>query len=232
MRIAKILGLATCAAATLVVVAPAQAQEADDAEGWWRWAVAEVLAGEEIRTTRGERIVIDRRGRDDPDDRYDRDDRDDDYYDRRDREDEGIPAFCRTGEGHPVFGRDWCIDKGFGLGRNTWRRGDLGNVIFRGDRRYDDRILDRPGLEEILGGIILGRLLARSDADDAGRLTGRWLELEDRGARVLQVRAGNQPLAELTDLDGDGRVDVSLWNAPEGDDADADRGAGPPRGRP
>lgn len=41
------------------------------------------------------------------------------------------PAFCRTGEGHPVFGRQWCRDKGFGLG------------VDRRDR--DDRIYDRRG---------------------------------------------------------------------------------------
>lgn len=180
-------------------------QERRDGQGWWRWAAAEVLAGEEVRTTRGQRFVIDRRG----------------------AEDEGIPAFCRTGEGHPVFGRDWCIDKGFGLGRNSWRRGGLGDIIFRGDRRHDDASLDRPALEEILGGVILGRMLARSDVgDDAGRLTGRWLELEDRGARVLQLRAGDRPVAELTDLDQDGIVDVALWNAPEGEaEGTEERGA-------
>ena len=26
------------------------------------------------------------------------------------------PAFCRNGEGHPVWGREWCLEKGFGLG--------------------------------------------------------------------------------------------------------------------
>jgi hypothetical protein len=26
------------------------------------------------------------------------------------------PAFCRSGEGHPVWGREWCLEKGFGLG--------------------------------------------------------------------------------------------------------------------
>src|SRR5688500_8111477 len=29
---------------------------------------------------------------------------------------EGAPSFCRSGEGHPVWGRQWCLDKGFGLG--------------------------------------------------------------------------------------------------------------------
>lgn len=28
------------------------------------------------------------------------------------------PPFCRNGNGHPVHGRQWCIDKGWGLGSN------------------------------------------------------------------------------------------------------------------
>src|SRR5687768_16589622 len=36
---------------------------------------------------------------------------DDDVRDR-----DGSPAFCRSGAGHPNWGRQWCVDKGFGLG--------------------------------------------------------------------------------------------------------------------
>lgn len=36
------------------------------------------------------------------------------------------PAFCRSGAGHPVHGREWCLEKGFGLG-------DRGDVFFEDD---------------------------------------------------------------------------------------------------
>lgn len=63
----------------------------------------------------------------------------------------------------------------------------------------------------MLGEVILGRLLQRSGArPDA--LRGRWLDLAGPEGRALQLRAGDRPLAELSDLDGDGRVDVGLWN--------------------
>lgn len=62
---------------------------------------------------------------------------------RRDRARRGNgPKFCRNGQGHPVHGREWCREKGFGLG---------GDVLFERDRRtrrYDrnddwwDRVLD------------------------------------------------------------------------------------------
>ncbi|MGK2961706.1 MAG: hypothetical protein ACSLFK_06095, partial [Gemmatimonadaceae bacterium] len=49
---------------------------------------------------------------------------------------EGSPSFCRSGEGHPVWGRDWCIDKGFGLGGYQdyrWgRTNDVGRIVFPG----------------------------------------------------------------------------------------------------
>ena len=36
------------------------------------------------------------------------------------------PSFCRSGAGHPVWGLEWCLDKGYGIGRSgTWfLRGD------------------------------------------------------------------------------------------------------------
>lgn len=41
-----------------------------------------------------------------------------------------------------------------------------------------------------------------------GRLTARWVSTDRSGARVLQVRAGRHPLAELVDRTGNGRVDA------------------------
>lgn len=76
--------------------------------------------------------------------RYDRKERRTERYDRNDRRYESRskdkngrkgkgPAFCRSGEGHPVHGRQWCRDKGFGLGDDHY-------YDYRRDqRRYDAR---------------------------------------------------------------------------------------------
>lgn len=39
------------------------------------------------------------------------------------------PAFCRSGEGHPVWGREWCLEKGFGLGGGR-------RIVFEDDRVF------------------------------------------------------------------------------------------------
>lgn len=149
-----------------------------------------------------------RRDRDRRDDRYDdRGDifgRNDDRYDRRDRRG---PAFCRSGEGHPVHGRQWCRDKGFGIGQDRSR--DIwGDIIYR-DRRYDNRQMGRSTLENILGSVILGRFDAYGRTNvRSGSLNGRWL---DSRASVLQLYMGATPIARLIDTNRDGRVDsVSL----------------------
>jgi hypothetical protein len=134
-------------------------------------------------------------------DPYDIFDRRDDRYDRRG------PAFCRSGQGHPVRGRQWCRDKGFGLGRDTSR--DIwGDIIFR-DRRYDNRSLSRSTLGDILGSVILGRFDSYGrNYYGNGSLNGRWL---DNRASVLQLYMGSTPIARLIDTNRDGRVDnVSL----------------------
>lgn len=64
------------------------------------------------------------------------------------------PAFCRSGAGHPVFGRQWCIEKGWGLGNRTVFFDNDDRVIFRSgsqlvvarvrdDRSTIERIVDR-----------------------------------------------------------------------------------------
>lgn len=238
----------TVALAALLIAAPGtlEAQDWRDDGDWWRWAVAELLLGEDVFTTQGQWVRIGPRGHYDQGrfgsrgrydrnrfgsrdrhrrdrfnlrDRYPQDrigpfgrGRDFDRRDWRGRDARG-PAFCRSGAGHPVFGRRWCVEKGFGLGHARWRRGDLGDIIFRRYPRRHGSILDRPGLEEILGDIILGRLLESAGVRHRrAPVTGRWLQLEDSGARVLQLRSGSLPLAELSDLDLDGRVDVLLWS--------------------
>jgi hypothetical protein len=134
--------------------------------------------------------------------------RDDDRYDRRDgRYNSRGPAFCRSGEGHPVKGRQWCRDKGFGLGsersRDIW-----GDIIYR-DRRYDNRQLSRSTLGDILGSVVLGRFDSYGRSYyGSGSLNGRWL---DSRASVLQLYMGSMPIARLIDTNRDGRVDnVSL----------------------
>lgn len=56
------------------------------------------------------------------------------------------PPFCRSGAGHPKHGKQWCIDKGWGLG-NDGRVFDTR----REDRRYPTRTNERTILDEVLG---------------------------------------------------------------------------------
>lgn len=65
------------------------------------------------------------------------------------------PAFCRSGAGHPVFGRRWCVEKGFGLGRQV--RDDRrviwdDDVILRDGRqvRVDRRLSERSTIDRVL----------------------------------------------------------------------------------
>lgn len=137
-----------------------------------------------------------------------------DRYPAEDRDREGPPAFCRSGEGHPVWGRDWCIDKGFGLGDGNGVWGvdrDIGDIILR---RPDPerRVVDRGGLIDVLGDVVFGRLALQSlvlGADEP--LEGRWLA-EREGPRVLRVQAGDLPVAELIDYGRDDSVDRIVFN--------------------
>ena len=170
-----------------------------------------------IVTRRDDRYDYDRNRRDDRYD-YERDRRNRDNRDvwdvfesrndrRNDRYDRNGPAFCRNGQGHPVRGRQWCRDKGFGLGRDNAR--DIwGDIIFR-DRRYDNRQLSRSTLGDILGSVVLGRFDSYGRSYyGSGSLNGRWL---DSRASVLQLYMGSTPIARLLDTNRDGRVDsVSL----------------------
>lgn len=124
------------------------------------------------------------------------------------------PAFCRTGEGHPELGMGWCLEKGFVPGSARWRPRDLGDVVFdpRPRRRADRGSFGERALEDILGESTFGQLVSHRGTlgIDEG-LEGRWHVPRERdSARVLQVRSGGLPIAELSDLDGDGRVEVAL----------------------
>jgi hypothetical protein len=119
------------------------------------------------------------------------------------------PAFCRSGQGHPVQGREWCIEKGFGLGSRSgtvWSRGGIGDIIFRNP---DTRTrLDRGGLLGVLGDVVLGRLALQSVALGYDQpLTGYWVA-EPEGPRILRVRSGDNEVAEFYDRDRNDRVEV------------------------
>jgi hypothetical protein len=112
------------------------------------------------------------------------------------------PPFCRNGQGHPTKGRQWCRDKGW-TNSSGWYDAGWEDVIL-GRPRTRRSTLDRGGLIDVLGDVVLGRLQRQAGGSPlVGRLIGT-----DR--RILQVRAGNRPLAELLDANGDGRTDRIL----------------------
>ena len=119
------------------------------------------------------------------------------------------PAFCRSGEGHPVWGREWCLDKGFGLGSRAgtlWSRGPIDDVVFR---RYDyGTRLDRGGLLGVLGDLVLGRLALQALTLGYDQpLTGMWVA-EPRSPRLLRVYSGGYPVAEFVDTNYDNRPEI------------------------
>jgi len=121
----------------------------------------------------------------------------------------GAPAFCRSGEGHPVFGREWCLQKGFGLGDYRdlrWgRTTDVRDVIFR---QVDRGTLARAVLIDVLGDVVFNRLgLHALTLGYSDPLSGVWLG-EPAGPQVLRVTAGDYPIAEFYDGDRDNRADA------------------------
>lgn len=130
----------------------------------------------------------------------------------------GTPAFCRTGEGHPVFGWQWCVDRGFARGgdryRPVWQRKPWADIIPRWPGRQREGRVDAGTLGAILGDMAFGRLRAHADQLDArGPLEARWIRPEP-DALVLQIRAGDLPIAEVSDTTGDGRANEVMVNQP------------------
>ena len=125
---------------------------------------------------------------------------------------EGAPSFCRSGAGHPVWGREWCINKGFGLGGyNDYRWGRTTNV--------GDIVFPRSGIGSILGTVALASLLGNDTFNRlalhavtlglAEPITGRWVA-QPTGPQLLMVNSGSYPVAELVDNDRDFRVEDLL----------------------
>ncbi len=119
------------------------------------------------------------------------------------------PPFCRGNrpQGHPVHGRAWCQAKGWQANWNRTRWDDA-----RLPDRRRGTVYEHDTLAEALGRVVFGRLEGqRRQLGASGDMQGRWVD-GSGGARVLQIRAGGIPIAELTDLNGNGRVDVVLLN--------------------
>ena len=129
-----------------------------------------------------------------------------------DRDSEGSPAFCRSGAGHPNWGRQWCVDKGFGLGSQNdlrWGRAvSVQDVVLRPRNTTGD--LTRDVLASVLGDVVFNRLAAHAlTLGLAEPLMGRWA-VEPSGRRVLLVNSGTVPVAEVVDSNKDDRADVLL----------------------
>lgn len=129
-----------------------------------------------------------------------------------DRIGEGSPSFCRSGAGHPNWGRQWCIDKGFGLGVDNsinsvrWGRNlDVNDVVFV--REPTSATLTRAALEAVLGQRTVDRLALHAiTLGLVDPLVGTW-RTDPAGPRVLLVNSGGYPVAEIVDVDRDLRSD-------------------------
>ncbi len=125
---------------------------------------------------------------------------------------EGSPAFCRSGAGHPVWGRQWCLDKGFGIGSYDdyhWgRTDDLGDIVFsRGSLGAN---LISSALASVIGTNTFNRLALHAvTLGLVEPLTGRWVA-DQTGPQVLMVNSGSLPVAELVDSNRDNRADNML----------------------
>jgi hypothetical protein len=125
---------------------------------------------------------------------------------------EGAPSFCRSGEGHPVFGRQWCLDKGFGLGGDDDRRWArttrLDDIIFLQPTRTGS--LTRDALIGVLGPIAFDRLALHAiTLGLVEPLGGRWIG-DDTGPRVLRLSSGDWPVAEIVDTNRDNRAETMV----------------------
>jgi hypothetical protein len=136
---------------------------------------------------------------------------DDGWLDRDDRDGGKGPKFCRNGNGHPVHGRQWCVQKGFGLGNDRWDRVRWEDAVFGRPQPRRDTDLRRDVLRDVLGTVIYGRLDAqRRNFGAREPLSARWFDSEGRS--VMLVNSGSIPIAELVDANRDRRIDFVLLN--------------------
>jgi hypothetical protein len=124
----------------------------------------------------------------------------------------GAPSFCRSGAGHPNWGRQWCLDKGFGLGtQQDVRWGstrDIGDIVF--GRQVSSGNLTRDVLLSLLGPVAFDRLALHAlTLGYTDPLVGTWRS-EATGPNVLLVNSGSRPVAELVDTNRDQRSDLML----------------------
>lgn len=128
---------------------------------------------------------------------------------------EGAPSFCRSGSGHPVWGREWCLEKGLGLGNRAgmiWSRGRPEDLVLR--RLPTVPELGGQELQEVLGEAAFARLALHSLSLGLEQpLVGRW-RAEPGAPRILTVQSGEVVLAELLDQDRDRRVEVLYITQP------------------
>jgi hypothetical protein len=121
---------------------------------------------------------------------------------------EGSPSFCRSGEGHPVWGRQWCLDKGFGLGSYrdySWgRTHDVGDIFFQPSSIAGSLV--GGALESVLGRTAYNRLALHAvTLGLVDPLAGRWIS-QDTGPRILLVNSAGYPVAEVVDVNRDNRA--------------------------
>lgn len=124
----------------------------------------------------------------------------------------GAPSFCRSGAGHPVWGRQWCIDKGFGLGATgniRWgRTRDVSDMRWNGDLGTGS--LTRDALIAVLGPTAFNRLALHAvTLGLVEPLAGQW-RTDNSGQRLLLVSSGVAPVAEFADFNNDRLVDLML----------------------
>lgn len=124
---------------------------------------------------------------------------------------EGAPSFCRSGAGHPVWGRQWCIDKGFGLGNDTavrWgQKKNPDDIVFRA---LTPGQLSTDALRNLLGDVVFDRLALHAiTLGLADPLTGTWLG-EPTGPRVLLLTSSGTPVAEIVDANRDNRAETLI----------------------
>jgi hypothetical protein len=124
----------------------------------------------------------------------------------------GAPSFCRSGAGHPVWGRQWCLQKGFGLGEFQdvrWgRTPTVGDIIF--GRTLQPGRVGTDALVSLLGATAFNRLALHAvTMGFAEPLVGTWVA-DPAEPPVLLVHSGTAPVAEFVDVNRDGRADMML----------------------